>query len=620
LLLQTAPGAISLARIGAEEFSIMLTSKTLKASILCLVLLLGSSSPGFSQEDSPADPAAVTAAGEVADDDDSARKEATGEPRGQDSSAASTTPVAPTPPAPEASADQPKKAKKVKKSFLEKFAPILILLIVVAFVLGRLPQVEGVNHTSEFRRRRVLNWLPLGLTYAFLYMGRYNIKVSQHAFGDKNLAGGDLTKDLVAKCTAEGSSLAEALCTPMMTNPDFAFIFMVGTWVYGCSFLINGPMVDRLGGKFGILMGAGGAAVANLIMGLITWYALSASGDSQWVRDDFRYLMAGLYGINMYFQSFGAVAIVKVNAPWFHIRERGVFGAIFGVLISLGIYLAFDVGYMIIGALPIQMVFLIPTVLLAVFWLLDYFIVRNTPGQAGFEDFDLGDASGSLEQDGERLGAMQVFGLMLKNPVIITIACIEFCSGFLRQAIMQWYRTFAKQTDAVLGLKGDFVYENWGMLLCCAGILGGVCAGILSDRVFQSRRGPVAAILYGVMLLGGVTLVFTYQTPYIGIVVIVMSMAVIGVHGMLSGTASMDFGGKQNVGTAVGIIDGFVYAGTGVMAMVYMFILPDDSNPLVAGNPDEWIWWPVSMIPVALVGLVLATRVWNAKPKGKSAK
>ena len=319
----------------------------------------------------------------------------------------------------------------------------------------------------------------------------------------------------------------------------------------------------------------------------------------------------------MYFQSFGAVAIVKVNAPWFHIRERGVFGAIFGILISLGIYFAFDVGYMIIEAFHIQMVFLIPTVLLVIFWVLDYFIVRNTPGQAGFDDFELGDASGSLEQDSERLSAGQVFSMMLRNPVIVTIACIEFCSGFLRQAIMQWYRTFAKQTDSVLGLKGDFVYENWGMLLCCAGIMGGVFAGILSDRVFQSRRGPVAAILYGIMLLGGVVLVFAYQTPYVGLLVVLMSMAVIGVHGMLSGTASMDFGGKQNVGTAVGIIDGFVYAGTGVMALLYMFILPDDSNPLVAGNPDAWIWWPVSMIPIALLGLVLATRVWKAKPKTK---
>ena len=248
---------------------------------------------------------------------------------------------------------------------------------------------------------------------------------------------------------------------------------------------------------------------------------------------------------------------------------------------------------------------------------MDFFIVRNTPGQAGFEDFDLGDASGSLEQEGERLGAAQVFAMMLRNPIIITIACIEFCSGFLRQAIMQWYRSYAKQTNDILGLKGDFVYENWGMLLCCAGIMGGVFAGILSDRVFQSRRGPVAAILYGIMLVGGIVLVFAYKTPYVGLLVILMSMAVIGVHGMLSGTASMDFGGKQNVGTAVGIIDGFVYAGTGVMSLLYMFILPDDSNPLVAGNPDAWIWWPVSMIPISLLGLVLATRVWNAKPKTK---
>jgi OPA family glycerol-3-phosphate transporter-like MFS transporter len=47
-----------------------------------------------------------------------------------------------------------------------------------------------------------------------------------------------------------------------------------------------------------------------------------------------------LYGLNMYFQSFGAVSIVKVNAAWFHVRERGTFGGIFGILISLGVYFA----------------------------------------------------------------------------------------------------------------------------------------------------------------------------------------------------------------------------------------------------------------------------------------
>ena len=55
-----------------------------------------------------------------------------------------------------------------------------------------------------------------------------------------------------------------------------------------------------------------------------------------------------IYAANMYFQSFGAVAVVKVNAPWFHVRERGVFGAIFGILISLGIYFAYQWGDLIL--------------------------------------------------------------------------------------------------------------------------------------------------------------------------------------------------------------------------------------------------------------------------------
>ena len=93
--------------------------------------------------------------------------------------------------------------------------------------------------------------------------------------------------------------------------------------------------------------------------------------------------------------------------------------------------------------------------------------------------------------------------------------------------------------------------------------MGGVVAGIISDRVFQSRRGPVAAILYGGMLVGSIVMTLTYQTDFLPWLVILMSVCVIGVHGMLSGTASMDFGGKKNVGVAVGIIDGFVSRGHG---------------------------------------------------------
>jgi OPA family glycerol-3-phosphate transporter-like MFS transporter len=194
---------------------------------------------------------------------------------------------------------------------------------------------------------------------------------------------------------------------------------------------------------------------------------------------------------------------------------------------------------------------------------------------------------------------------------------------------MQWYRAFAEQTDVLLGLKSSFVYDNWGLLLCCAGILGGVVAGVISDRVFDSRRGPVAGFLYAAMLVGALVMTFTYDHAMVSWLVIIMSMCVIGVHGMLSGTASMDFGGKKNVGVAVGIIDGFVYLGTGVMSLTYGIALPKeevlslDYSPIFelkmivgpATDPSSWIVWPLAMVPMALIGFLLALRVWNAKPK-----
>ncbi|MCP4570894.1 MAG: MFS transporter [bacterium] len=485
--------------------------------------------------------------------------------------------------------------------WLNEFIPVLILLVVVVGVFYRLPSVD-VGHGKAFKRRRIWNWLPLGLTYAFLYMGRYNLKVSQYAF--EEISGGD--------------------GNPLMGNADFGLIFMWGTIVYGISFLINGPLTDRMGGRFSILTGASGALVMNAIMGLASLSLLRHGPGSVFLADNFVPVFSILYAANMYFQSFGAVAIVKINAPWFHVRERGVFGAIFGILISLGIYFAFDLGGMILKGMGLVWVFFMPALLLGIFLVIDIFVVRNRPGDAGFEDFHTGDASAG--DKGPQLKAVAVFKLMLRNPIVMTIAGIEFCSGFLRQAIMQWYGSFAKQTDAILGLKSSFVNENWGMLLCVAGITGGVMAGTISDHLFQSRRGPVAGFLYGVMLVSAIVLTFTYTTPIVGWLVVIMSMAVIGVHGMLSGTASMDFGGSKNVGIAVGIIDGFVYLGTAFMSGIYSILLPklqlDEAGHFTgpATEPSNWQAWPISMIPMAVIGLLLASRVWNAKPKPKGPK
>jgi len=49
-----------------------------------------------------------------------------------------------------------------------------------------------------------------------------------------------------------------------MSKEEFGVIFAAGTWTYALSFLINGPLVDKIGGKRGIMIAALGSAFANL--------------------------------------------------------------------------------------------------------------------------------------------------------------------------------------------------------------------------------------------------------------------------------------------------------------------------------------------------------------------
>ncbi|MCK6572108.1 MFS transporter [Myxococcota bacterium] len=464
--------------------------------------------------------------------------------------------------------------------WLNKLLPILVLLTVVIVVLRRLPKVE-LGHSDAFRSRRVANWLPVGIAYAFLYMGRYNLTAYKNAVG--------------------------------MTNDAYGSIDGIGAIVYGLSFILNGPLTDRFGGRVTMLAAVIGAGLANGAMGF-----LAQDGWSPEKVGTFSLL----YGVNMYFQSFGAVSIVKVNAAWFHLRERGTFGGIFGILISLGLYFSYDWTRWIAemwgveapkGAAPIAAavaadywVFWVPALLLFLMAVLVFMLVRDTPGHAGHDDFDTGDA-GSGDTGGRKsLGTL--VKLMLTNKAILTITAIEFCSGYLRNAVMKWYQVYAK----AVGESGGFVAMNWGMLLCCAGILGGVFAGSISDHVFNSRRGPVAAILYGGMVLGSGGLFFLMGSPALGWMVIFMSLCIIGVHGMLSGTASMDFGGKANVGIVVGIIDGFVYLGSATQSIVLKKILPE-SGSAAAADPASWITWAYAMLPVGVIGLLLSLRVWNAR-------
>jgi OPA family glycerol-3-phosphate transporter-like MFS transporter len=146
------------------------------------------------------------------------------------------------------------------------------------------------DHTPEFRRRRALNWITLGLTYASMYMARYNF-----AFTNKDFS------DMYGFSKAEVGSII-----------TFATLF------YGLSAIFNGSLADSIGGRKAMIIGALGAVVFNLAFGLDAYLGFLGTGSL------LLGYMATVWTLNMYFQSYSALTVIKVNSAWFHVSERGV--------------------------------------------------------------------------------------------------------------------------------------------------------------------------------------------------------------------------------------------------------------------------------------------------------
>jgi OPA family glycerol-3-phosphate transporter-like MFS transporter len=460
----------------------------------------------------------------------------------------------------------------------------LCLVAIVVMYFANNP----LKHDRPFMLRRFINWLPLGLTYAFLCMGRYNMIVAKGALGT------------------------------LMTKEDLGIIFGVGTWTYALSFLINGPLIDKkLGGKTGIIIAAVGASLANLTLGVLTYLIVVRH-----LQVNLVLAFSLVYAVNMYFQSYGAMSIIKVKAYWFHVRERGVFGAIFGTLISFGVYFAFDWGGAIVqltrasaddnwlkrlfaaGDRPVDAtwaVFFIPAVILLFWALVDWWLIRNTPEDAGFPHLDTCDASSG--QMHIEFSVLDLLKKIFASPLMLMIAGVELTSGVFRYCALTWYPSFAREVPQP---GAEFFANHWGWFTCIFGIVGGFTGGIVSDKLFHSRRGPPAAILCSLVLVLAVIMAATLFTgpQMVGWSAVLIVMASIGITSLMSGTAATDFGGRKATATCAGVVDGFAYIGSSIQSFSLGFII----------TRGGWHWWPLYIIPFAVAGLVLALKIWHDLP------
>jgi OPA family glycerol-3-phosphate transporter-like MFS transporter len=429
------------------------------------------------------------------------------------------------------------------------------------------PPIKAPDHSAAFKKRRVANWLVLGLTYSTMYMGRYNF--------------GLVNKALSVKYGLD--------------TEQIGWIISIASLVYGLSAIFNGPIADRIGGRKAMLIGVFGGAVFNVAFGLGAYLGLV---DSKTLLIGY---FATMWALNNYFQSYSALSLIKVNASWFHITERGRFSAIFGSMIQSGRFGILILGGILVARAPWQWVFFVPAAMMAMMGVLTYFVVQDSPEKAGQSAFDTQDASSSYTG---KVDFAYVARLVFTNPVTLTIAAAEFCTGVVRKGFEEWFPRYMQEH---LHLATDSsVFQKGTVTVVLAGIAGAFAAGYASDMLFQNRRPPVALIGYVLQVCALITLSIAPSTTLIILAFLVNSFAVSMVHSMLSGTASMDFGGKKAAATAAGMFDGMQYVGGAL-----------------AGYPLGWIirnygWgkWGPSMAVFSFIGICLMATLWNARPKG----
>jgi OPA family glycerol-3-phosphate transporter-like MFS transporter len=432
---------------------------------------------------------------------------------------------------------------------------------------------SAIKYPPGFRTRRGLNWVILGAMYASFYMLRYNFRWAapgiEHDFG--------------------------------FSHASIAKILSASYLAYGTGQLINGLLCDRIGGRVSMLIGAVGTIAMNLVFGFASFAGTISTFALIWL-------------LNGYFQSFGAPGMVKINAAWFNRTERGTFAGIFGLMIQLGqvaigivapiILAGFTLGMIVVAKGDWRWLFRLPPIVTALVAILVAFIPKETPEQAGYHGCIKDESEVGGEHSNEvRVDIKQSFLTIFRHPLVWYYAIAYACTGVVRQSSDQFaVLFFAKYLHFDPAAFPVFVGLTLAYIAPLIAVAGSFISGVVSDKVFDGRRSPVAMGLYFmtaiVCAIAAITLLAGLIQPNgLGITLsclslILTSFSVNATHSLVGTAAPMDIGGRRMAGFASGVIDSFQYYGPAIVL------------PLVGWLIDQygWVTWYPTMILFGIVG------------------
>ena len=442
-------------------------------------------------------------------------------------------------------------------------------MLMRAFATG--PSAPPLTDAGEidrlYRSNRIRVMLAITVGYGLIYMCR--------------LAIGVVKKPLID----------QGIFTPAELGTIGSALF----YTYAIGKLTNGFLADHANARRFLAAAFLLTAICNLMMGFATTVWLAAL----------------LWGLNGWFQSFGAPGGVVAMTAWFSNSERGRAYGVWSTAHSIGEGLTFVVVGGLVSLLGWRWGYWGPGFIGLITAIGVYILLQDRPQTLGLPPVNewKNDKYAEASEDSPRSTVALQFSI-LKMPAIWVVALASATTYVTRYGINSWGILYLQEARGYsLPMAGTLL-----MVSTLAGIAGAVAFGFTSDKLFNARRPP-ANLLFAILELIGLAIIFfgPTNTPMLIVGMLLFGMGLTGLVTSLGGLFGVDIAPKRAAGAVMGVIGVFSYLGAAIQEQVSGILI--DRNMVVSGQhriydfgPVIWFW-----IGSSVLSMVLAASLWRTK-------
>jgi len=348
---------------------------------------------------------------------------------------------------------------------------------------------------------------------------------------------------------------------------------------------------DRYGPRRIVLIGMCGSVIAAVAMGASSLVVLLIA-------------FSAMQGIC---QSSGWAPLSKNLGCFFSQRERGSVMGFWCTNYALGGFIATLFAAKAAELWGWRYAFYAPALLLLLVWVAFFLFQRNRPEDVGLPAIERyhEEKEATLKADEtpaeEREGSWKVIAEVLSSPMVLLLAAVYFFMKPARYAILLWGPKYLNEKLGTSVTQSGAI----GALFELAGPISVLAAGVLSDKLFRSRRIPISVLcLAGMSGLLFMIDKLPVSKVWFGACLFLMGLLIFAPDSLVSGTAAVDFGTKKGASTASGLINGCGSVGAILGGTIPGFF------------EKKWGWDGVFTLlacSVMVAALLLLPR-WNAVP------